>query len=134
MATRKTTKKAEENGKLAPSNPVDISEVLDANPEPEVLKVEDNQPGLDLPKEALDIINNASAAMGTNPNFVASMIMSDALVGSGHKTELLKILASERQVKVKQLERQKRELDKEQASLNRQRELLDAQARALGNF
>jgi len=62
------------------------------------------------------------------------MIMSDALVGSGHKTELLKILASERQVKVKQLERQKRELDKEQASLNRQRELLDAQARALGNF
>jgi|GEM_PF-3728132 len=134
MATRKTTKKAEDNGKLAPSNPVDISEVLDANPEPEVLTVEDNQPGLNLPKEALDIINNASAAMGTNPNFVASMIMSDALVGNGRKTELLKILAEERQVKVEQLEQHKRELDKEQASLNRQRSLLDAQARALGNF
>jgi len=132
MATRKTTKKAEDNGKLAPSNPVDISEVLDANPEPEVLTVEDNQPGLNLPKEALDIINNASAAMGTNPNFVASMIMSDALVGNGRKTELLKILAEERQVKVEQLEQHKRELDKEQASLNRQRGQIEAQARALG--
>ena len=129
-------KNAEDNGKLAKNNPVDISEVLDADPDPETeAVVTETMPAeLTLPDEAQTIIQQASAALGLKPDAIASMVMKDALLGQGHRIQLLKSIANEQQEKEKREQLNRIEREKNRKLLELKQLEVETQARALGMF